>query len=182
MDPTERSILLEIITTVMLTVIINRFAFSHESIFSARVALLVTLVFGMAFGLAVPLWRLSRRWWVRKAERAFPQFEQRILTFTEREQKSRDPFLELLAADTLRVARGADVKAVAPDPLLVGFAVVGVVSLGALVWLVRAGPGYLGYGAAALWRGAPAAPFYTVRVSPGDATVRTAGPTSCPGL
>jgi hypothetical protein len=161
-----------LLTTVILTVIINRFAFSRESLWSARVALLVTLALGAAFGLAVPLWRLSRRWWIGRAERAFPQFEQRILTFTERGQESRDPFVELLAADTMRIARGADVRTVAPDRLLVGFAAVGVVSLAALVWLIRAGPGYLGYGAAALWRGAPAAPFYTVRVSPGDATVR----------
>jgi FtsZ-binding cell division protein ZapB len=161
-----------LLATVILTVIINRFAFSRESLWSARVALLVTLAMGTAFGLAVPLWRLSRRWWIGRAERAFPQFEQRILTFTERGQESRDPFVELLAADTMRIARGADVRTVAPDRLLVGFAAVGVVSLAALVWLIRAGPGYLGYGAAALWRGAPAAPFYTVHVSPGDATVR----------
>jgi hypothetical protein len=161
-----------LLTTVVLTVIINRFAFSRESLWSARVVLLLTLALGAAFGLAVPLWRLSRRWWIGRAERAFPQFEQRILTFTERDQESRDPFVELLAADTMRVARTADVKTVAPDRLLIVFASVGVVSLAALVWLIRAGPGYLGYGAAALWKGAPATPFYTVHVSPGDATVR----------
>jgi hypothetical protein len=161
-----------LIATVILTVVINRFAFSRDSVWSARVVLLLTLAVGATFGLAIPLWRLSRRWWIGRAERAFPQFEQRILTFSEHDREGRDPFVELLAADTMRIARGADVKAVAPDPLLVGFAVVGVVSLAALVWLIRAGPGYLGYGAAALWRGEPATPFYTVHVSPGDATVR----------
>ena len=44
-------------------------------------------------------------------------------------------------------------------------------SLGTLLWLIRSGPGYLGYGAAALWTG-PREPLYDVRVSPGDATVR----------
>jgi hypothetical protein len=160
-----------LVATILLTVIISRFAFSRDSLWGARGALLLLLALGATFGLALPLWRLSRRWLTR-AERAFPQFEQRLLTFSERGRDSRDPFLELLAADTLRVARTADVKAVAPDTVLIALLVVGVVSLGTLIWLIRAGPGYLGYGAAALWTGPGAAPFYRVRVSPGDATVR----------
>jgi hypothetical protein len=160
-----------LVATLLLTVIISRFAFSRDSLWGARAVLLLSLALGAAFGLALPLWRLTRRWWTR-AERAFPQFEQRLLTFSERDRGSRDPFLELLAADTLRVARTADVKTVAPDAVLIALLAVGVVSLGILIWLIRAGPGYLGYGAAALWTGPGAAPFYQVRVSPGDATVR----------
>ena len=64
--------------------------------------------------------------------------------------QGKDPFLELLAADTLRVARTTDFKAAAPDAALLALFAIGVVSLGALVWLIRSGPGYLGYGAAAL--------------------------------
>ena len=47
-------------------------------------------------------------------------------------------------------------------------------SLGVLIWMIVAGPGYLGYGASLLWTGARAnaAPFYDIRVSPGDASVR----------
>lgn len=160
-----------LVATVVLTLIINRFAFSSASLWSARAALLLTLALGAAFGLAIPLWRLSRRWWTR-AERAFPQFEQRLMTFTERDRESRDPFLELLAADTLKVARTADVKGVAPDATLIGLLALGVSCLATLIWLVHAGPGYLGYGASALWKGAGPAPFYDVRVSPGDRTVR----------
>jgi hypothetical protein len=160
-----------LIATVLLTVIISRFAFSRDSLWGARGVLLLSLALAATFGLAVPLWGLGRRWWTR-AERTFPQFEQRLLTFGERDRDSRDPFLELLAADTLRVARSTDVKTVAPDTSLIALLAVGVVSLGTLIWLIRAGPGYLGYGAAALWTGPGAAPFYRVRVSPGDATVR----------
>jgi hypothetical protein len=160
-----------LVATILLTVIISRFAFSRDSLWGARAALLLSLVLAATFGLALPLWRLGRRWWTR-AEHLFPQFEQRLLTFSERDRDSRDPFLELLAADTLRVARTADVKVVAPDAMLIALLAVGVVSLGTLIWLIRAGPGYLGYGAAALWTGPGAAPFYSVRVSPGDATVR----------
>ncbi len=38
---------------------------------------------------------------VRKAEAANPELEQRLTTFHEAERKGSDPFLELLAADTL---------------------------------------------------------------------------------
>jgi hypothetical protein len=160
-----------LIATIVLTVIINRFAFSRDSLWGGRAVLLLALALCAAFGLALPLWRLGRRWWTR-AEREFPQFEQRLLTFTERDRDSHDPFLELLAADTLRVARTADVKVVAPDAVLIALLAVGAVSLGSLAWLIRAGPGYLGYGAAALWTGSGATPFYRVRVSPGDTMVR----------
>ncbi len=160
-----------LIATLVLTIIINRFAFSTLSLWSARAVLLLALVLGTVFGLAIPLWRLGRRWWTRRAERAFPQFEQRLVTFAERDGQGKDPFLELLAADTLRVARNTDFKSATPDAALFALFAVGVVSLGALIWLIRSGPGYLGYGAAALWTG-PRAPLYDVRVSPGDATVR----------
>lgn len=160
-----------LIATVLLTVIINRFAFSTLSLWSARAVLLLVLTLGTVFGLAVPLWRLGQRWWTRRAERAFPQFEQRLVTFAERDALGKDPFLELLAADTLRVARTTDFKSATPDGALLALFAIGVVSLGALMWLIRSGPGYLGYGAAALWTG-PRAPLYDVRVSPGDATIR----------
>jgi hypothetical protein len=94
------------------------------------------------------------------------------MTFSDRDRDNRDPFLELLAVDTLRVARTADVKAAVPDSVLITSLAVGVVSFGLLVWLIRAGPGYLGYGAAALWTGPPAGPFYSLHVNPGNATVR----------
>jgi len=161
-----------LVMTVVLTVIMSRFAFTVASIWSARAALLLALALATLFGLAIPLWHWSQRWWTRRAEAAFPQFEQRLLTFSERDRDGRDPFLELLAADTLRVARTAAVKDAAPDAMLVTSLALGLVSFVALVWLISAGPGYLGYGAAALWTGPPAAPFYSLHVNPGNATVR----------
>ena len=173
-------IAIALVTTIVLTLIISRFAFTPASIWSARAVLLLALALAALFGLAIPLWHWSQRWWTRRAEAAFPQFEQRLLTFNERdrdgerdrERDGHDPFLELLAADTLRVARTADVKEAVPDAVLVTSLAVGAVSFVALVWLVSAGPGYLGYGAAALWTGPPAAPFYSLHVNPGNATVR----------
>jgi hypothetical protein len=161
--------------TVLLTVIINRFAFSSESLWSARALLLLILASCAAFGLAIPLWRLTLRRSARRAEGRFPQFEQRLLTFAERDGDRQDPFLELLADDTLRVARAATVKSLLPETILYALFGAGVGSLVALIWLIRAGPGYLGYGAAALWTGPGPDRLYDVRVTPGDATVRRHG-------
>jgi hypothetical protein len=168
-------VLLALLATVGLAFVTSRFAFSRESLWSARAVLIMALALGAAFGLAIPLWQWGQRWWTRRAERLFPQFEQRLLTFADRDgagAETEQPFLQLLAVDTLRIAQRTDVKAAAPDRLLVSLLAVGAVSLGTLVWLIRAGPGYLGYGAAAIWTGPVASPLFTLQVSPGDATVR----------
>ena len=66
--------------------------------------LAVALALGAAFGLASRCGiGASDGGPARRA--AFPQFEQRLLTFTERDRGVQDPFLELLAADTMRVAQ-----------------------------------------------------------------------------
>ena len=57
---------------------------------------------------------------------------------------------------------------------MLGSLALGLASLGVLVWLVLAGPGYWGHGAALIWTGAGhvSGPMYQLRVSPGDAAVR----------
>jgi hypothetical protein len=159
-------------TTVLLALIIGLFSFSTASLWSARVVLLAALAASGVLGLALPLWHWSQRWWTRRAERAFPHFEQRLQTFVEKDKASNDPFLELLAVDTLRVAQTTDVKEAAPDTVLRACFAAGAIAIIALVWLIRAGPGALGYGAAAIWTGTPSAPLFTLHLSPGDATVR----------
>jgi hypothetical protein len=160
-----------LLATVGLVVLSSHYAFSDASLLSARLVLLAALGLAGAFGLAIPLWRWSQRLWVRRAEARFPQFGQRLVTFSEREQ-AKDPFLELLAADTLHVARTADVRTAVPNRLLAMLLALGLAALGTLVWLVSAGPGYLGYGARALWTGPPVAAFYRIDVSPGNSAVR----------
>ena len=62
-----------------------------------------------------------------------------------------------------------------PDRKLAAFLCVGAASLCALVWMILAGPGYLGHGAALLWAATPRdgrAAFYDIQVTPGDATIR----------
>ena len=70
--------------------------------------LILGLILVVGFFLAIPLSRLSRRNVVGKAENLFPQFQQRLITFAERDQNEHEPFLDLLAADTLEAARGAE--------------------------------------------------------------------------
>jgi hypothetical protein len=144
--------------TVALVLIANALAFSSWSLTTARVALILALAFAAGFGLAVPLYGLDRRRASSKAEQVFPKFQQRLITFTERDSAARDPFLELLADDTLKVARDAEPKQLITDRALFASLCAGVASLAVLIWLIVAGPGFLGHGAALLWVGAPKTP------------------------
>ena len=161
-----------LVATLALVAIANAFAFSQKSVTAARWALVLILAAAVARGLALPLRRLTRRRAVGAVETAFPQFQQRLTTFTERDNL--DPFIELLAGDTLTVAQTAD-----PKQLITGRRL--WISLGAaaaavvlLLWMIAAGPGFLGYGSSLLWTGPhrdkPA--LYDLRVAPGDAVVR----------
>src|SRR5215471_15686157 len=89
-----------LITTLVLVFITNAFAFSQGSLASARVVLFLALALAVGFGLALPLYALNRRRVAGKAEAAFPQFQQRLITFAECKPGAREPFMELLAADT----------------------------------------------------------------------------------
>ena len=161
--------------TVVLVLITNALAFSRWSITSARVTLLFALVLAVTFGIALPLFALNRRRAARQAEQVFPEFKQRLVTYAERDAQKREPFLDLLALDTLDVARAAEPKSLVPGKKLATFLGVGAVSLCVLVWLILAGPGYFGEGAALLWAATPhsgSAPFYDIQVVPGDISVR----------
>src|SRR3954469_11467492 len=162
--------------TILAVLMANQFAFSNTSVISARVFLFLGLAFAIAAALIVPVIRLNRRNAARKAEMRFPQFEERLLTFTERsESHPGDPFLELLAADTLAVADRAEPQHVARNTWIFGFSSAAVVSMMVLVWLAMSGPGFLGYGTNLLWAGIPKGakqPFYAIQVQPGNKTVR----------
>jgi hypothetical protein len=159
--------------TVLLVLIANAFAFVSWSIVSARFILAAALIYAASFGLALPLVRLNRRRAAAQAEAAFPDFKQRLVTFAERDA-SREPFLELLAADTLGLARASEPKRLVTNRALLASCAAGLAALGVLAWLIAAAPGYIGYGAALLWRGSSAnlQPYYGIKVSPGDASIR----------
>jgi hypothetical protein len=158
--------------TLVLVIIANAFAFSNGSITAARFALILILAIAAGAGLALPLLRLTRRRAIGTAEASFPQFQQRLTTFTERD--GHDAFIELLAGDTLEVAQSAEPKQFVTDLRLWSSLGAGVGAFAILLWIIAAGPGFLGYGASLLWTGPhrdkPA--LYDLRVTPGDAVVR----------
>jgi hypothetical protein len=158
--------------TLLLVAIANALAFSQGSVTAARFGLILILAIAAAAGLALPLRRLTRRRAIGTAEAAFPQFQQRLTTFSERD--GQDPFIELLAGDTLDVAQSAEPKQLVTDRRLWVSLGTGVGAFAILIWVIAAGPGFLGYGASLLWTGPhhdkPA--LYDLRVVPGDAVVR----------
>ncbi len=109
-----------------------------------------------------------------RAEQKFPDFQERLLTLAEKPNAS-DPFLELLAADTMHVAATSQPERLASTGPIVGFLTSAGLAVAVLLWLILAGPGYLGYGTSLLWAGAPKSgkhAFYDIAVTPGDRTVR----------
>ena len=161
-----------LVATLVLVAVANARAFSQGSVTAARFGLILILAIAAAAGLALPLRRLTRRRAVGTAEAVFPQFEQRLTTFAERD--GQDPFIELLAADTLNVAQSAEPKLLVTDRRLWVSLATAAGAFAILVWMIAAGPGFLGYGASLLWTGPhtdkPA--IYDLRVTPGDAVVR----------
>src|SRR5437660_662598 len=161
--------------TVVAVLVINQFAFSNGSVIGARVFLFLGLAFAIAAALIIPVIRLNRRNAARRAEAQHPQFEERLLTFTERiENNPGDPFLSLLADDTLRVAQQAEPKNVVKSAWMYSFSSAAVAAALALIWLGST-PGFMGYGTSLLWAGLPKGvtkPFYSILVDPGNKTVR----------
>ncbi len=161
-----------LLATVVLVAIANALAFSNGSVTGARFGLILILVAAVAAGLALPLRRLTRRRAIRTAEIAFPQFEQRLTTFVERERL--DPFIDLLAGDALRVAQSAPPQQMVTDGRLWLSMGSSVGAFAVLIWMIAAGPGFLGYGASLLWTGPhrDKPNLYELRVTPGNAVVR----------
>lgn len=159
--------------TVGITLILNRYAFAEGGIAPARITLFALVVAALAFGLALPFLRMDRRRSIERAELRFPELEQRLVTFAER-QESGDPFIELLAADTLDVTADAQPVGLAPHGRVLGLVGIGAVCGAALIWMIVAAPGFMGYGASLLWTGPKhdVAPLYEIKVTPGDQAVR----------
>ena len=120
--------------------------------------------------------RMNRRRAAQEGEDKHPGFDQRLLTFTEKlRDNSTDPFLPLLAADTLEVARGAQPEQVVDNARIFRFASFAAVAASILIWLLFWEPGVLGTGAALLWGSYPkdsAKPIYSITVEPGSKTIR----------
>ena len=75
-------------------------SFSHTGLIFGRFVLFLGVGGAIALMLIVPLLRLNRRRAAQEVERRQPGFDQRLLTFTEKQRDNPgDPFLPLLADD-----------------------------------------------------------------------------------
>jgi hypothetical protein len=160
--------------TLFLVWISNQFRFAAGLVLPLRVLLFAALACAIAFALAIPVSRLNRRFVTKLAEQQAPEFGERLLTVTERKDQA-NPFIELIAEDAMQVAQSHAPEHFASSRLLYGALAVAVASLGILIWLVAAGPGYWGYGASLLWTGSgnpDKRPMYDVTVQPGNKTIR----------
>ncbi|MCS7023548.1 MAG: DUF4175 domain-containing protein [Bryobacteraceae bacterium] len=164
-----------LVATVLLVMLANGFAFSEGSLQVSRFLLFLAIAFAVSFGIVTPLLRLNARRAARRAEGKYPEFGERLLTFAERGPGAKgDPFVELLAADTVEVARKTRLESFAPGFQLLGFALAALLVAISLIWLTTSGPGYLGHGAALLWGGTPrdVQPYYSIQVTPGNRRLR----------
>jgi hypothetical protein len=163
-----------LVTTVLLVLILNHYAFPGLGVKGARYGLIVVLIAVAALGIVLPLLRLTTSRAVSKAESQYPELEQRLTTFHERQSRGSDPFLELLAADTLSQTKEIQPSTMVPGSRLFARAGVALGCVAALIWMVAARPGYVGYGASLLWTGEHKneKPLYSISVTPGDVAIR----------
>ena len=160
--------------TVVMVLVLNHLAFPEHGVTAARWSIFAALAVAAVYAVAVPLMGMTRARAVSKAEAANPEMEQRLTTFQERASNADDPFLELLAADTLARTQYVAPSSLVPDSRLFALGGAGLGCLAVMLWMIAAGPGYLGYGASLLWTGPKknVSPLYTITVTPGDVTVR----------
>jgi hypothetical protein len=160
--------------TVFLVLLLNQLAFPAHGISLSRVVILAALAVAAIFGAALPIKRLTAAQAVRHAELVSAGLGQRLTTYQERASQENHPFMELLAADTLAHVQGAEPSMLVGRHRLLALGGAGVACLVVLVWMIIAGPGYLGYGASLLWSGPKknAPPLYAISINPGSATVR----------
>ena len=162
-----------LLATLSMVWFTNAMAFSSTSITIARVVLFLALAAALGFALVLPLLRLNIRKAADRAEQEFPEFKQRLLTYIERGE-ARDPMLDLLASDAVKVANHTEPERIAPRKNILSYAAGGALAGAALIWLIIGAPGFLGYGSSMLWAGAKGinGNFYDILVEPGNKLVR----------
>ena len=162
--------------TLLIVGILTWANFTPSTLLAGRFALFVGIGAAAALALIVPLTRLNRRRAAQEVERRAPGFDQRLLTFTEKvKQNASDPFLPLLAEDTLDMARDAQPEQIIESSRMFQFGGAAAVAAAVLLYLMFAGPGMLGTGTQLLWGSFPkdaAKPMYSITVEPGSKTIR----------
>src|SRR5580704_17063262 len=166
-----------LLLTVVIVGALMGSAFTVSTLLIGRALLFLGIGAVVAVALIVPLLRMNRRRAANEVERKHPGFDQRLLTFTEKQRdKPNDPFLPLLAEDALTMTRDAQPEMIVEQRRLIGFAAIAATAFGVLAWLMFWGPGVFGYGTQVLWGSLPkntaTVGVYSVSVDPGSKTVR----------
>ena len=170
-----------LLLTLVCVYVANEFAFSDGSVIWSRLLLFGAVIAVIVAALLRPLRRLDRKRAAEHVERSVPAFDGRVETFVSEAETLRtsgeqpNPFLDLLAEDTLQVAETAPVEDIISWKRIGAYAAMALVAFFTLIWLGTSGPGYWGYGTSRLWAGwlqPNESPLYQINVSPGDATVR----------
>jgi hypothetical protein len=162
-----------LVITLALVLIMNQLSFSDPSVFYSRVVLFLILAAALSAALISPLLRMNQKRAAREAERRHPELGERLLTFVER-RNAKDPFLPLLAADSLSMTSAAGVDTIAAPSRALAFGSLALMAALVLLWLGMRGPGYFGYGTSLLWGVSKeeTKPFYSVTLQPGNQRVR----------
>ncbi|HZU25672.1 MAG TPA: hypothetical protein VFA04_09125 [Bryobacteraceae bacterium] len=163
-----------LVSTIVLVALANQAGFAPGAVFAARIVMFVLVAAALCLALLTPALRLNRREAARRMEQHFPQFQERLLTLTERSGPE-DPFAMLVADDALAVAGGLRAVDLAGNGRIAAFATSAVAAVVILLWMGMAGPGWIGYGTSLLWAGPHVRgdrPFYEIVVTPGNRTVR----------
>ena len=136
------------VTVVLVRMMLNHLAFPARGVLFRRLVIMVALASAAVFDASGTAEAIDARPRVHaRVEAAHPELDQRLTTFAGRAGETDDPFLELLAADTLRHAEDAAPATLVPDNRLFAMSGAAAACLAVLVWIIAAGPGYLGYGA-----------------------------------
>src|SRR5215469_398898 len=163
-----------LVVTLVLVLLLNRLAFPAHGISLSRLVIFTALAAAAIFGVALPVKRLTKARAVLHAELASSGLGQRLTTYQQRASRENHAFMELLAADTLAHVEGAEPSTLVRGNRLFALGGAGAACLIVLVWMIVAGPGYLGYGASLLWscpkKNEP--PLYAISINPGNVTVR----------
>src|SRR6185312_14833179 len=108
-------------------------AFTPSTLLLGRALLFLGIGAVVALFLIVPLMRLNRRRAASEVERKRPGFDQRLLTFHEKQRTNADdPFLPLLAEDALELTKDARPEAIVEQRHILGFAAFGAAAAGVL--------------------------------------------------
>jgi hypothetical protein len=152
-----------------------RSGFSSDTVITSRIALVVAIAGIVLFFFKRPLDNLRQNL-SGIIENRSTTFNGRIETYAGLDNEH--PLKDLLAEDTLKIARENSPEKLINNKELIVPGVITTVCVFLLLWVMIAGPGLLNYGVRHLWAGwafSDLLPPQTISVVPGDEAIRRGG-------